>query len=542
MKYGLISFFAFLFSCSIYAQSLEVSDIYSNLPLIVINTNGQTIVDEPKIKADIKIIYKGVSALNHYADSGNIYDGLCGIEYRGTYSQTLPQKPFGFETRDSLGNNNNVSLLDMPAENDWILLANYNDKVFMRNTLAFHLFEKMGHYAPRTRICEVIVNDTYEGIYIFTEKIKRDKNRVDIARLDEDDNAGDSLTGGYIFKTDYYHETDSWLSAYSPIDHPGSRVYFVYEYPEPDLIDSFQMNYIQEFVNTCETILYGDNFKDPQLGYRAYIDTKSFIDYFIIGELSRNIDAYKKSALFHKDRDDNGGLLKRGPVWDFDWAWKNMNNNCDIFAATNGSGWAYQVNTCDNWPVAPAWIIRLLQDKAFEDELYTRYTMLRNTILSEDYLEHYIDSVALLVNDAQARHYKRWPILGFNVGTPEVDYQPSSYEGEIFKFKSWIATRLSWLDANMPGELIVSNTPGLNDDQFIFRLFPNPVRDFLFIESDQPILKVEILNTAGMIMRSLMIEGCYSSALDVNGLNPGIYVVRTTFENNAIVVRRIVVE
>jgi hypothetical protein len=174
----------------------------TNLPLVIINTSGGVIADEPKITVDMKIIFNGPGKYNHPSDQGNVYSGKAGIEFRGAYSQLLPQKAYGFETRDILGNNLNVPLLDMPAENDWILLANYNDKVFMRNTLAFHLYTEMGHYAPRAHICEVMINGEYMGIFVLTKKIKRDKNRLDIAKLDTDDNAGDSLSGGYIFASD----------------------------------------------------------------------------------------------------------------------------------------------------------------------------------------------------------------------------------------------------------------------------------------------------------------------------------------------------
>ncbi len=529
-------------SAGVNAQLTDTSLLYSNLPLVVINTNGQDIYDEPKITAELKIIYNGSPALNHHSDPGNIYEGLCGIEYRGYFSQWLPQKPYGFETRDELGNNRNVSLLGMPSENDWILLANYNDKTFMRNMLAFCLFESMGHYAPRAYVCEVIVNDSYDGIYILTEKIKRDDHRVDIAKLDEDDNAGDSLTGGYIFKTDYYDETNSWLSQYSPMDRPDGLVYFVYEYPDPGILTTDQKNYLKDFVNSFETVLYGAAFDDPQQGYRSFINVNSFIDYFIIGELSRNVDAYKKSAFFFKEKENKGGLISRGPVWDFDWAWKNMNDNCDIFAAMDGSGWAYKVNECKDWPVAPGWMVRLLDDKSFQDELFTRYTTLRKTFLSEESLNQYVDSVALLVDDAQARHYERWPILGINVGTPEVDYQPDTYAGEIAKFKDWIQKRLTWLDANMPGELIVSSRDARTDNLTVLRLFPNPASGLLFIESDQAIQKIEIYNAAGAPVIVNLTGGIYSSAIDVSRLAPGLYIAKITFDKNAMVTRRFVVK
>lgn len=145
----------------------------SNLPIVVITTKpGETIKNEPKITAEMKIIHNGGGIRNNVSDSGNIYNGKIGIEIRGMYSASLPQKPYGFETRDIAGNNLDVSLLGMPSENDWVLLANYNDKTFLRNVLAFELFEKMGHYAPRTRYCEVVLNDEYQGIYLLGEKIK----------------------------------------------------------------------------------------------------------------------------------------------------------------------------------------------------------------------------------------------------------------------------------------------------------------------------------------------------------------------------------
>lgn len=228
------------------------------IPIVVIESNGGfPIPDEPKIKAHFKVIDHGPGQLNFASDSGNIYDGNAGIEIRGAYSAQLPQKPYGFETRNEAAENLNVSLLGLPEENDWILLANYNDKSFLRNALAGHLFRSMGHYAPRTRHCEVFVNNSYEGIYVLTEKIKRDKNRVDIATLLESENSGDDVTGGYIFKTDYYSSEDSWTSSYPPFDKPEGRVHFVYYYPKPDVITEDQKSYLQDYVDSFEEILHG---------------------------------------------------------------------------------------------------------------------------------------------------------------------------------------------------------------------------------------------------------------------------------------------
>jgi hypothetical protein len=504
----------------------------SFLPMVIIETQDRVnIPDEPKVKAHMKIIHHGPGEINQISDPGNVYDGNIGIEIRGAYSASLPQKPFGIETRNAEEENLNVSLLGMPEENDWILLANYNDKVFMRNTLAFHLFRQMGHYAPRAEFCEVSLNGSYEGIYVFTERIKRDKGRVDIAKLDKDDNRGDNLTGGYIFKVDYYNEFDSWKGSYSPIDNRGAEVHYVYSDPKYDELTMEQKAYLQDFVKGFESNLYSDQWRDPEIGYASFIDAGSFVDYFIIGELTRNVDAYKKSRYYFKDRDSKGGLIHSGPVWDFDWAWKNLPGGC-VITGPNGGGWAYRIGECGPWPSPSGWMVRLMRDPYFKQLMANRYWELRGTILSDEYLVNYIDSVNTIVEEAQVRHYMRWPTLGTNVGAPEIDEQPLTFEGEITKFKNWIKTRLTWLDANMPieGDLPEPYIEG----RYISRLFPNPAAEYVYVESDKRIKMVEVYNAQGMLMVKQPVENVYSYKMDLPNLERGIYFLSVTdiFEKN----------
>ena len=507
----------------------------SNLPIIMIDTHGQPIPDGTKITARMKIINYEPLRRNRVTDSANVYDGYVGIDIRGSYSATLPQKPYGFETRDSAGNNNNVPLLNMPAENDWVLIANYNDKVFMRNTLAFDLFTKMGHYQPHTQLCELDSNGVYEGIYVLTEKIKRDKNRVDIAKLTATDTSGDNLTGGYIIKIDNSDGTgtDGWNSPDQAIDRPGGYPYYIYVYPKPEDIVSQQKKYIQGFIKKLDSVLITSKFSDPVNGYRRYLDVPSFIDYFIVGEVSRNVDTYKKSAFFYKDKDSNDGRLHDGPVWDFDWAWKNI-GECEV-NATDGSGWTFLISSvCKSYPVPPDWMVKLLQDTSFTNQLHTRYSFLRKNILSETAINHYIDSIHTLVNEAQVRHYQRWPILGIDVGTPEVDPQPTTFDGEITKFKNWISTRLTWLDANMPGK--ASQGTGVQDrvetpNFFVLsQNYPNPFNPTTVINYQVPVaghVSVKVYDLLGREVMTLVNErksaGSYQVLFDAHLLPSGVY-------------------
>ncbi len=513
----------------------------SNLPIVVINTSGKTIINGSKISASMKIIANGEGKTNKPTDTGNIYSGNIGIEIRGSYSASLPQKPYGLETRDASGANLNVSILGMPEENDWILLANYNDKVFMRNVLAFELFRRMGHYAPRTRLVEVVVNNEYLGIYVLTEKIKQDKGRVNIAKLKTSDTSGDDITGGYIFKIDYYDQSNSWQSSFHPTDHPEKTVTYVYEDPSPSDLVSIQKEYIKSAVNSFESVLYGNNFKDKLNGYASWIDINSFIDYFIVNELARNVDGFKKSVYFYKDKNSKGGKINAGPVWDFDWAWKNI-WDCSTFSATDGSGWSYKINDCSGaWPSSNGWIVRLLQDTSFANALNKRYFDFRKSYLNNQYLNSFIDSVKNLVNEAQTRHYTKWPILGASVGAPEVDYQPSTFDGQISMFKNWIQTRLTWLDKNMPGTTITSDLEALESTNN-YRIFPNPASGVVNLESQIEITNVEVVRIDGISVYRKQDLVTHLVCIDVANFIPGLYLVRFKTRINKVYTEKLIVK
>ncbi|MBK8852342.1 MAG: CotH kinase family protein [Saprospiraceae bacterium] len=436
----------------------------SELPVIYIQTNGQDIPYDGRLDARMNIRYKGEE----------IYDGPIGIKIRGASSAGYPQQPYSIETRDSTGANKDVSILRMPEENDWILLSNFNDRSLARNTLPHYFFTQMGNYSPATRHCEVMIDSAYKGIYVLTEKIKRDKNRVDISKLNPDDIEGDELTGGYILQQNLRGDGDSFQSNYSPIDHPGLDVHFLYEYPDALTITPPQKTYIAAFIDSLETQLYSDDFRDPTHGYRKYLDVLSFIDYFIVNEVARNADGFKKSIFYHKDRNSKDNKLKAGPVWDFDWAWKNL-GICYLYDNFEGAGWAHLNNDCPTDNNSSGWYIRMLQDSTFANELQCTYRMYRQSILDTTYIFQYLDSIQHLVSKPQLRHFERWRILGFSGPAPEIGGIATNYEAELDTLKSWIATRLQWLDNNMPGnctissqsEIDVFNTTGI-------QCFPNP--------------------------------------------------------------------
>jgi len=440
----------------------------SDLPIIVINTNGQSIPDEPKIQADMGIIYNGVGVMNYVTDPYNNYNNKIGIEQRGSSSASFPQKSYGFKTRDVNGTDHDTILLGMPSEKDWILYAPYNDKSCMRNIITYDIANKTGHYAPRTKLCELVIDGQYKGIYVLMEKIKRDNNRVDIANLQPIDIAGDELTGGYIIKVDRDDGAGTyWNSNF--LSSAGTQIKLVHVEPKGDAIMPEQRTYIQNYIDSFETALDGANFADPLIGYRNYIDVPSFVDFLLLNEASRNIDAYRLSSFLYKDKTSNGGKLVAGPAWDYNLAWWNA----DYCQGESYTDWVYNFNDiCGGGFDVPFWWAKLMEDPAFQSDVKCRWTELRQTTLSIPTLNLVIDSIANSINLAQDRHFYKWPILGIYTW-PNPSPIPADFPGEILAMKDWIQQRFAWMDANISGICYL----GLDELAFSeeqLNVWPNP--------------------------------------------------------------------
>ncbi|MBN2698241.1 MAG: CotH kinase family protein [Bacteroidales bacterium] len=413
----------------------------TNLPIIKINTWGQTIPDEPKIMAWMQVI-NNPGGINHFSDTTYEYNGDIGIEIRGNTAQMFPKKSYTVETRLSTGENNNVSLLGLPVENDWVLHGPYSDKSLMRNALAYAIGNSMGdRWHPRTRFVELELNGEYNGVYLFVEKIKIDKHRVDIADLRPEDVAGDQLTGGYIISIDRDQE-GSWNSPF--MGRTGSvDVPFSYVDPKYDELTVEQRNYIREYITDFEYALDGDNYKDPQVGYRAYIDIVSFIDYFIITELSRDLDGYRVSVFFHKDKDSKGGRLTMTPFWDYNICFGNAN----FMQAWDPVGWASDGIGAGDWYEIPFWWDKFRTDPYFETLLKIRWEALRENQISKATLNQFIDSCSNLLAEAQVRNFEKWNVLNSYVW-PNY-YIGGTYPNEVNYLRNWISDRIDWLDAQI---------------------------------------------------------------------------------------------
>ncbi|MBP6640874.1 MAG: CotH kinase family protein [Bacteroidia bacterium] len=418
----------------------------SSLPIVVIKSQGEVVRDEPKSKVRIGIIDNGTGNLNHPQDPWNGFDGFAGMEYRGRSSQRHSKMSFAIETRDSLGEKpKSAKLLDLPKESEFVLTANFSDKSLLRNFLAYDIFGKMGHYSPRVRFVDLVMDGEYRGIYLLGEKIKRGNKRVDIAKLDKDDNAGDSLTGGYIIKTDWKQgaNNDGWESQFYPM-RSDELQYWLFHYPESDDITDPQRAYIHAYVDSFE-LACNKGLTDEKGGYPHFIDVPSFIDVMIVAELAKNVDAFWLSSYYYKDRSSKGGKLHAGPIWDYDLGFGNFEHHYGY--SPSGWHWEEYGTTSDK---TPFWWDFLARDPAFQNQMKCRWLELRKGILSQERLFAVIDSAAASINDSQQENFQVWQILGEYVWPNAKPYEPD-YEGEVRRIKYWLVTRMAWMDAFMPG-------------------------------------------------------------------------------------------
>ena len=411
----------------------------SNLPVVVIeNFKAGSIPPDPYKNAFMSIYEPNGNKRASLLDKPTLGTRV-GIKVRGSSTQNRPKKAFTIEARDDFGEDRDITPLGLPEESDWILYAPYNfDRALIRNALIYELSNQIGRYAVRTRFCEVFVNtnggalsyNDYVGVYVFMEKIKRDRDRVNITRISHEDTSEPELTGGYMFKIDRPDPGDSGFSA------GGQSVKWVE--PKEDKVTSRQSGYVRSFFNDVYK-----NLSHPA-NYQDYIDPLSWVDHHMLNEFTKNPDGLRLSTYFFKDRNKR---LEYGPVWDFD---RTM--GCDDDGrASNPVGWSGSYRF--------GWWSRVMSNKSFKELYAQRWGEVRGGVMSEKNIFSIIDKWEELLGEPAQRNFTKWRLVNAKTG----------FQTEINQLKNWISQRLKWMDTqfdSIPSPLLSmtegSALPGFN--------------------------------------------------------------------------------
>lgn len=379
--------------------STEASALYVDLvlPVVRIDTGDTPILDkETYVPASLDIDPNG---------SGfQPYSGTTGIRGRGNSTWTYPKKPYRLKL-DSAS-----PIMGMASERDWVLLANYIERSQIRTVLAMEAARATRlPYTPTLRHVEVVIDGEYQGVYLLTQHTELGANRINVTKMGSSDNAGTAVTGGYLLELDFRLEQEN-----EPGFRTAAQVPVVVKDPDP--LTAQQTDFIRNRVQAFENALMGPNFTNPTTGYRAFLDVDSFIDHYLVQELTRNQDAFHASTYFTKERGDP--LFRFGPVWDFD---RSIGTDAGVFRSPEG--WSARLTG--------PWLPRLFQDPAFVDQVEQRWRELKPAFVS---IANSAPTRAAALAPAVRNDSARW------------SYSIGAHDQTAF-IVDWLDTRIAWLDA-----------------------------------------------------------------------------------------------
>lgn len=407
-------------------QAEADGEFRTHLPIVSIETGGQEIPglnrDGATISADLEV-RDGGTGNNALADEPTLTSTAL-VRYRGNTSLHFDKKSYRLKLVQEDGAANPRAMLGMPKEDEWILNGPFLDKSLLRNYMMMNLSGQVMENAPEVRFCELFVDGAYQGLYVMMESVSR--SQAGIAKSVE----GRAETS-YVVRMDRGgHVNLNNFTTYARILPYKINVV----YPTAANLTPEQLDYIQKDLSRFEKALYSLDYDHPKLGYRAYIDVGSFVDYMVLNEFFQNTDAGIFSTYLNKPV---GGKLSMGPVWDFNNA---LDNYMD--ATRDGTGFTFPNRV---------WYHMLLKDPWFTKQVIQRYRQLRGTVLSEEYLMSYVDDTVAYLGDAVERNFSVW---GYTFQPEYGMLNPAqrnsgSHEQAVAQVKDFLHRRGAWMDQNI---------------------------------------------------------------------------------------------
>lgn len=420
----------------------------THLPLVILDTDGVEIPGRVRVLEDgnteITTTANGedtIGAVMKIMDSGDgsnrpsdapALESAITIHVRGNSSRTYDKCSYAIRLVGEDGVSNNPQpVMGMDAHHEWALHGPYLDKTLMRNYMWYNIGGEIMDYAPNVRFCEVILNGAYQGVYVMTEKITAGENG---ARLSLTVNAKQNTFSGYLLQLNGDRPPSNDQLADQFTYHAKRTTYQLdIVYPGRSNMTPEIMQAITRDFSDFEKAIYSYDYDSERYGYPSMIDTQSFIDYFLINELTCNYDAGWLSTYIYKD---TGGKF-RMCLWD-------MNSACDNYQESQMDTQGFQMQNC-------LWYVMLMKDEDFVNAIIDRYWALRETYFDPDYLCGYIDDTAAYLGDAVDRNFERW---GYSFQTEydllqPAERNPHSYEQALAQMKDFLRRRIDWMDENI---------------------------------------------------------------------------------------------
>lgn len=425
------------------------AELCTHLPLVIIDTRGQTIpgkstglndkYGEPiystaedgrdVVDVDIRII-DNQDRNNHPSDTA-VVETLTEIRLRGHSSRQFEKAPYLLNFVNKNGESNPQEVMGMSAHSDWALYGPYLDKSLVRNYLWYNISGEIMEWAPNVRFCELILDGEYRGLYLMVETI----TNGDDCRLNLSDDAYGASVSGYLLREDRTTEEDLG-GIRDPYTHLERSLIvggdFAIRYPKRSALTDEMRERIELDYAAFEKALYSYDHDTEVYGYWNWIDEDNFVDYYLINEFSLNIDAGRYSTYLYKDMTGKYKLA----VWDF-------NNACDNYMEM-------ETGHSELLLYDRVWYFMLFKTERFVDRVLERYEDLRGTYFSDEYLQNYIDETLEYLGPAIDRNFSVWgkTFTDYRALVPD-ERNPNNFKEAVNDLKDWIYERGEFLDESI---------------------------------------------------------------------------------------------
>lgn len=416
-----------------YVVSLNCPQINTELPVLRLQPEREIVDKENYVNTKVTLY-------SPFTDEGWYSPDDEPVEVRGRGNSTwiLPKKPYRLKFPEKVS----PIGLDHTKAKSWVILAHDMDKSLLRNHLAFEvsrvLFNPDENYhdpsailfTPCSQFINVYMNDEYHGLYQMSDHMEQREGRIAVEELTDKDGADpEKITGGYIVETDI-HEGNHYS--------PRKNIKMTYKYPDDEEYDPAQYEYITNFIGQMENALYSSSFKDPQAGWRKYLDEKTVIDFIIVKELCGDMDGYTSIYMYKRRGVDK---LFFGPIWDVDKGWDNDNRTPHWNYPPESSLMMFAGFWMPNY-VEYDWMQRLWDDETFRAAVAKRWSSVRDRLVNKIMTE--LDARTAAMSKAIEANYTVWD---FNEqASTEANPPADTYPEEIQRIKDLTETRAALLD------------------------------------------------------------------------------------------------
>ena len=374
---------------------------YTGLPMVWLTTNNREDISVSDLvyEAKLKIVENARTR-----GAGDVIEANARLKAIGPLSWVSSK----LDGSSQMGKNNYrftinaaYSVLDDPMNTTWELLSNAKDATMLHTQTGFHLGKISNlHFTPHFHFADLMLNERYFGTYLLGESIDYTNNRTGV------ESNGfivkiDASNGRTYFKTDNLEQP---VTIVSPTVFSGDEDY----------------QFISNYVRSAESALFGSNFTDASEGWQRYLDMDSFVDWYLINEIAKNLDGdFGAECYMNMKRD---GKLRMGPLWKMERSFGYGDSSTSDFVIKNVK-----------------WYNRLFQDPAFVAKVKERFTYFynhKNDILKE------IDADVSYLRNAIPENKNKWEVFS---GSSADDVR-KKYQKEVTTMKSWIEKRMDWLN------------------------------------------------------------------------------------------------